>query len=56
MSIHLMQFGLTSFGTFAAGLLAEAMGVPWAVGGFAMALVLLSILAVAFLPRLRNLD
>jgi len=56
MSIYLMQFGLTSFGTFAAGLIAESMGVQWAVGGFAMVLVLLSILALAFLPRIRKLD
>ncbi len=56
MSIYMMEFGLTSFGVFAAGLIAEAMGVQWAVGGFAMVLVLLSILALAFIPRIRNLD
>jgi len=56
MSIYMMQFGLSSFGTFAAGLLAEAVGVQWAVGGFAMVLVLMSILALAFIPRIRKLD
>jgi MFS family permease len=56
MSILMMQFGLISFSTFAAGLLAEAVGVQWAVGGFAMGLVLLSVLVLAFVPRLRNLD
>jgi len=56
MSILMMQFGLISFGTSAAGLLAEAVGVQWAVGGFAMALVLLSVLALAFVPRIRNLE
>jgi len=56
MSILMMQFGLISFSTFAAGLLAEAVGVQWAVGGFAMGLVLLSVLMLAFVPRLRNLD
>jgi len=56
MSIYLMQFGLSSFGAFAAGLLAESMGVQWAVGGFAMVLVFLSILALTFVPRMRNLD
>jgi len=56
MSIYMMQFGLTSFGTFAAGLIAEAVGVQWAVGGFAMVLILLSILALACLPRIRKLD
>ena len=56
MSIYIMQFGLSSLGAFAAGLLAESMGVQWAVGGFAMLLVFLSILALTFLPRLRKLD
>ena len=32
MSIYLMQFGLTSFGTFVAGMIAEAVGTPWALG------------------------
>lgn len=56
MSIHMLEFGLSSLGTFAAALLAEAMGVQWAVGGFAMVLVFLSLLALAFVPRLRRLD
>ena len=56
MSIYMMEFGLMSFGTFAAGLLAEAMGAQWALGGFAIVLVFLSILALALVPRLRKLD
>lgn len=56
MSIMMMEFGLASFGTFAAGVLTETMGVQWAVGGFAMILVLLSILGLAFVPRVRRLD
>ena len=56
MSILMMQFGLTSFGTFAAGMIAENIGVQWAVGGFAMVLVLMSVLALVFVPRIRNLD
>ena len=56
MSLFLMQFGLSSFGTFAAGLLAESMGVQWAVGGFAIVLALVTILALVFVPRLRKLD
>jgi len=56
MSILMMQFGLMSLGTFVAGLLAEAMGVQWAVGGFATLLAFLSILALVFLRRVRNLD
>ena len=56
MSIMMMEFGLASFGTFAAGVLTETLGVQWAVGGFALVLVLLSILVLAFVPRLRRLD
>ena len=56
MSVYMMEFGLTSFGTFAAGVMAEGIGVQWAVGGFAAVLVVMAILALAFLPRLRNLD
>jgi len=56
MSIYMMEFGLMGFGVFGAGVLAEAIGVQWAVGGFAMVLVLVSILALAFLPRIRKLD
>ena len=56
MSIYMMEFGLTSFGGFAAGILAEVIGVQWAVGGFAIVLVFLSILALAFAPRIRKLD
>lgn len=56
MSIMMMEFGLSSFGTFGAALLAEAIGVQWAVGGFAIVLVLLSILTLAFVPRLCKLD
>ena len=56
MSVYMMEFGLTSFGSFAAGMMAEAMGAQWALGGFAMVLALVSLLALAFLPRLRRLD
>jgi len=56
MSILMMQFGLISFGTFAAGLLAEAVGVQWAVGGFAMGLVFLSILALTLISHIRKLE
>ncbi|MFC1978339.1 MFS transporter, partial [Chloroflexota bacterium] len=56
MSIYMMEFGLMSFGSFTAGLLTEAVGVQWALGGFAMILFCLSILVLAFVPRLRKLD
>ena len=56
MSIYVMEFGLSSLGTFFAGILAEFMGVQMAVGGFAILLALVVILVGIFSPRLRNLD
>ena len=56
MSIYMMQFGLTSFGTFIAGMIAEAVGTPWALGSFSMVLLLASIGAMFFLPTLRKLE
>ena len=56
MSIYMMEFGLMGFGVFAAGLMAEAIGIQWAVGGFAIVLASLSLLALLFLPRIRKLD
>ena len=56
MSIYMMEFGLTSFGTFAAGVIAGFFGVQWAIGGFAAVLVFMAALALVFLPRLRKLD
>ncbi len=56
MSILLMEFGISSFGTFFAAILAGVWGVQWAVGGFASVLVLLSLLAFFVVPRLRKLE
>lgn len=56
LSIYVMEFGLTSFGAFGAGLLAEVIGVNWALGGFAMTLVAVALLTLIFVPRLRRLD
>lgn len=56
MSLYMMEFGLTSLAVFGAALLADALGVQWAIGGFAMVLVAVSIVALLFLPRLRKLD
>lgn len=56
MSLFMMQFGVSSFGTFASGLIAQAFGVQWAVGSFAIVLIFVSILALILLPQLRKLD
>ncbi len=56
MSLNMMQIGLSSLGTFFAALLAESIGAQWAIGGFAMVLVLLSIVTMVFVPGVRKLD
>ena len=56
MSIVFILFSWSSLGAFGAGMLAEAVGAQWIVGGFAMVLALLSILGLAFIPRIRKLD
>ncbi len=56
MSLYMMEFGLTSLGTFIAALLADFIGVQWSVGGLAIMLVVASILMFVFLPHIRRLD
>ncbi len=56
MSINMMDMGLSQLATCFAGLLAESIGVQWAIGGFAMVLSFLSILAFVFVTRVRELD
>ncbi len=56
MSFYMMEHGFTSLAAFAAGLTAEMIGAQWSIGSFAMALALLSISALIFVPRLRKLD
>ena len=56
MSLFMMQFGMGSFGNFAAGLIGQQFGVQWAVGSFAVLLVLVAAMAIVFLPRLRKLQ
>jgi len=56
MSIYMMEFSLMGFGVFASGLIADAIGIQWAIGGLAMLLAILSVLALAFVPHIRRLD
>ncbi|MBI4188326.1 MAG: MFS transporter [Chloroflexi bacterium] len=56
MSVNMIDMGLSSLGTFAAGLLAESFGAPRAIGSFALILVLLCTLTLVFIPRLRKLN
>jgi MFS family permease len=56
MSFYGVEFGLASFGTFFAAILVDKLGVQWSVGGMAIVLVVLSVAALLFIPRLRKLD
>jgi predicted MFS family arabinose efflux permease len=56
MSFMMLGFGLSSLGAVFGGILADAMGIEWSIGGLAIALGALSALMLVFSPRLRNLD
>ncbi len=56
MSFYGVEMGISMFGTFFAALLADTLGVQWSVGGMAIVLVVLSVAALLFIPRLRKLD
>ena len=55
MSIYMMEFGLTSFGVFFAGILTDTVGIQWAVGGLAILLVVFCLFVLTFSPRIRKL-
>lgn len=55
MSVYMMEFSLVSFGTFAVGILAEMVGIQWAIGSTAIALVLVSVYGLFLMPRVRDL-
>ena len=54
MSILMMNQGLSGLGTFFVGMLAEGIGVQWAIGGFAAILVFLSVSFLALSPKIRK--
>ena len=56
MSIYMTQISLMSLGAFVIGLIAEAVGAEWALGGMATLLVVMSLGFLAFSPLLRRLD
>jgi hypothetical protein len=56
MSILMMNQGLSGVGTFFVGILSEGIGIQRAIGGFALALILLSFSFLVFLPRIRKLS
>ena len=56
MSLMMMEFGLTSFGVVFAGIMTDMIGVQWAVGGMAILLIVFSVYATLFMPRITKLD
>jgi predicted MFS family arabinose efflux permease len=56
MSILMMNFGLTGLGAFFTALLADSIGVQWAVGGLAILLFFATLLIGAILPKVRSLE
>ncbi len=56
MSIFSMQWGFMSLCTFLAGVIAEVVPVQWSLGGLAIILIVLSSLALIFVPSIRRLD
>ncbi len=56
MSTNMLYIGLSQLGTFFAGIIAESVGVQWAVGGFAALLTIIAILYYLFVPTLRRLN
>jgi MFS family permease len=56
MSIMMLNFGLSGLGTFFAGIIAEAVSAPWAIGGLAMALIVVSFASLLLMPWFRKLE
>ena len=56
MSFFMLCFGLSALGAFFAGILAEGVGVQWAVGSLAIALVIMTVFVMTMVPRIRKLD
>jgi len=56
MSFMMLGFGLSSLGTVFGGLLADAMGIEWSIGGLAIALFALAVSMLVFSSRLRKMD
>ncbi len=56
MSFMMMGLGFSSLGTFFAGIIAEVIGIQWAIGGLAVILVVMSFALLTFTPRLRRLE
>lgn len=56
MSVYMMEWGITMVGVFFVSVLADIIGVQWAVGGSAGILVLIITWYLFFSPGIRQMD
>jgi MFS family permease len=56
MSIYMMEMNLVMLGSFAVSVVAQMVGVQWALGSMATILVGLCVCTYLFVPRLRQID
>lgn len=56
MSVYMMEIGLISLGVFVAGVLADFIGIQWAIGGMAMVFAVICVLILLFSRRTRELQ
>jgi MFS family permease len=56
MSFFALSFGFGSLGAFFAGIMAQHIGAPWAVGSLAAILVVVAVVVLASSKNLRNLN
>ena len=55
MSVYMMEFGVTNFGIFLIAILADVIGVQWAIGGGAALLGVITVYFYLRTPNVRNL-
>ncbi len=56
LSFFIMGFGLGNLGAFFAGMISEATGVQWAIGGMALILLVITVMMFYITPTLRRLN
>ena len=55
MSVYMMEFGVTNFGIFLIAIMADIIGVQWAIGGSAALLGVITVYFYLRTPNVRNL-
>ena len=56
MSIYMMEFGITNFGVFGVAVVADWVGISFAIGTMAAVLVLITLYYIFRVPLIRKLD